>query len=144
MRLYRTGDLGRLLSDGCLEYCGRRDWQKKIRGHRIDTTEVEMVLLTHHAVKEAVVLTREDQPDDPRLVAYVVPAGQSAPTASDLRQHLLARLADYMIPSVYVLLDALPLTANGKIDCRALPAPGRKRPPSPPPILCRALQSKQP
>jgi amino acid adenylation domain-containing protein len=127
-RMYLTGDLGRMHADGCLIHVGREDFQVKIRGHRVEVGEIEMTLLDHHGVKEAVVVPREDQADETRLVAYVVPAQAATPTIGDLRRLLQARLPDYMVPSAFVLLDALPLTPNGKVDRRALPAPDQARP----------------
>ncbi|MGA8137182.1 MAG: amino acid adenylation domain-containing protein [Pseudomonas gingeri] len=116
-RLYKTGDLGRWLADGTLEYLGRNDFQVKIRGFRIELGEIENVLLNCAGVTEAVVIAREDQ----RLVAYL--CGEPA-SAEQLRSELLKHLPEYMVPSAFVHLDALPLTANGKLDRRALPAPG--------------------
>jgi len=127
-RIYRTGDLGRMLSDGCLEHLGRKDFQVKIRGHRVEVAEIELALLDHLALKEAVVLAREGRPGDAQLVAYVVSAAQPAPTVSELRSFLSERLPDYMVPSTFVLLEALPLTPSGKVDRRVLPAPERARP----------------
>jgi acyl carrier protein len=127
-RTYRTGDLGLMLPDGCLLHLGRKDFQVKIRGHRIELAEVEMALLDRGDIKEAVVVAREDHPGDLRLVAYLVPVSHPAPTVSDLRCLLQAKLPDYMIPAAFVMLDALPLTPNGKVDRHALPAPGSARP----------------
>jgi amino acid adenylation domain-containing protein len=118
-RLYRTGDLGRRLPDGNIEFLGRNDFQVKIRGHRIEPGEIEAKLLEHPAVREAVVLAREDQPGDQRLVAYVT--GGAEPAA--LREHLSSILPDHMVPAAYVRLDALPLTPSGKVNRKALPAP---------------------
>lgn len=122
-RLYKTGDLVGYRPDGNIEYRGRLDHQVKVRGYRIELAEIEIVLGRHTGVQQAVVVAREDQPGDKRLVAYVVAAEQPAPTSTELSQFLLERLPDYMTPSVFVPLDALPLTANGKLDRRGLPAP---------------------
>ncbi|XVN15463.1 amino acid adenylation domain-containing protein [Pseudomonas corrugata] len=116
-RLYKTGDLGRWMADGTLEYLGRNDFQVKIRGFRIELGEIENVLLSCAGVTEAVVIAR----DDNRLVAYLC----GEPTSAEhLRSTLLKHLPEYMVPSAFVHLDALPLTANGKLDRRALPEPG--------------------
>ncbi|HEY9422619.1 MAG TPA: amino acid adenylation domain-containing protein, partial [Thermoanaerobaculia bacterium] len=117
-RLYRSGDLARRLADGDLEYLGRIDHQVKIRGFRIELGEIEAALVRHPAVWEAVVLVRED-----RLVAWVVPAAEEDPALSELRAFAGASLPDYMLPSALVVLDRLPLTANGKVDRKALPDP---------------------
>jgi amino acid adenylation domain-containing protein len=127
-RLYRTGDLVRYRPDGNLEFLGRLDQQVKIRGFRIELGEIETVLGQHWAIREAVITVREKAPDDKRLVAYVVPHQGQAPTSSALRSFLQAKLPDYMVPAIFVLLDALPLTPNGKVDRRALPAPDQVRP----------------
>jgi amino acid adenylation domain-containing protein len=121
-RLYRSGDLARRLPVGELEYLGRLDQQVKIRGFRIEPGEIEAVLLTHPAVREAVVVAREDGGGERRLAAYVTAAG-TPPTAGDLRVHLQGALPEYMVPSSFMILDRLPLTNNGKLDRRALPAP---------------------
>ncbi|APR84357.1 Malonyl CoA-acyl carrier protein transacylase [Minicystis rosea] len=122
-RLYKTGDLGRLLASGDIEYLGRIDHQVKIRGFRIELGEIEAVLDTHPAVRESVVLAREDEPGEKRLVAYLVLRAGAAPTIADLRAFVKHKLPDVMVPAAFVLLDALPLTDNGKVDRRALPAP---------------------
>jgi amino acid adenylation domain-containing protein len=123
--LYYTGDRGRYRPDGSLEILGRLDRQVKIRGVRIELREIETLLGLHPAVREVVVIAREDQPGDERLVAYVVPEGQVSTT--DVRSFLLEKLPKYMLPSVFVMLDALPLTPNGKVDRRALPMPQVKQ-----------------
>src|SRR5258706_10620315 len=127
-RLYRTGDLGVMQSDGCLMHLGRLDFQVKIRGNRVEIAEIEMALLGLDAVKETVVVAREDIPGLKRLVAYIVPTSTPAPTASALRSALAVKLPDYMIPSAFVSLDALPLIGIGKVDRRALPEPAHSRP----------------
>ncbi len=124
-RFYRTGDLARLLRDGNLQYLGRMDNQLKIRGFRIELGEIESVLAQHEFVEEAVVVAREDAPGDKRLVAYVIPVKGKQITRDDLRTHLRQNLPEYMVPSGFVTLDKFPLTPNGKVDRRALPAPDR-------------------
>ena len=125
-RLYRTGDLCRWRADGNLEYLGRIDHQVKLRGFRIELGEIESVLANHSSIAQCVVILREDRPGDKRLVAYYIASGETLPSIAQLREHLQASLPEYMIPSAFVLLDALPLTASGKIDRRGLPAPDLK------------------
>ncbi|MEO7327721.1 MAG: amino acid adenylation domain-containing protein, partial [Minicystis sp.] len=123
LRGYRTGDLARRLPGGALEYLGRADHQVKVRGHRIEPGEIEARLLTCPGVAKAVVAVREDLPGGPSLAAYVVPLPGRAPRVEELRAHVKKGLPAYMVPAAFMLLDALPLLPNGKIDRRALPAP---------------------
>ncbi|HLM58539.1 MAG TPA: amino acid adenylation domain-containing protein [Pyrinomonadaceae bacterium] len=127
-RLYRTGDLARYRSDGAIEYLGRGDQQVKIRGFRIEMGEIEAALGRHPSVREAVVVAREADGGDKQLVAYLTAGGERAPTVEELRALLKGSLPDYMVPSAFVYLDAVPLTRNGKVDRKALPAPERTRP----------------
>ncbi|HJR08158.1 MAG TPA: amino acid adenylation domain-containing protein [Pyrinomonadaceae bacterium] len=127
-RLYQTGDIGRYLPDGTLKIIGRADEQVKVRGYRIELSEIEAVLGTHPAIKETVVLASENAAGDRRVVAYVVAdQTESALSVNDLRDYMKERLPEYMIPAVFVLLDELPLTTNGKVNRRALPAPDLER-----------------
>jgi aspartate racemase len=126
-RLYKTGDLARYLPDGNIEYLNRIDNHVKIRGFRIELGEIEAVLVQHPEVHEAVVIIREVQPGDKRLIAYLVPIKAQEVMPSTLRQFLKEKLPDYMVPSAFVELEAMPLTPNGKIDRRALPAPDHFR-----------------
>jgi len=119
-RLFRTGDIGRYLPDGNIEYHGRRDHQVKVRGYRIELREIEAQLAIHPQVQQAVVIASGNEDGDQQLVAYIVTAGE-APTDNDLRTHLRRKLPDYMIPSAFVLLEALPLTSSGKVNRLALP-----------------------
>ncbi|MGH7581318.1 MAG: non-ribosomal peptide synthetase, partial [Gemmatimonadales bacterium] len=121
-RLYRTGDRVRWRADGALEFLGRADNQVKLRGHRVEPGEIEVVLSQHPAVRAAAVIAREDVPGEKRLIGYVVPAG-AAPATSELRRYLKERLPDFMVPAGIVMLDAFPISSNGKLDRRALPAP---------------------
>jgi len=121
-RMFRTGDIGRYLSDGNIEYHGRRDHQVKIRGYRIELGEIEAQLAIHPQVHQAVVVASDSESGDQQLVAYIV-AAEEAPTDAELRAHLGSKLPDYMIPSAFVLLEALPLTSSGKVNSQALPLP---------------------
>jgi len=125
-RMYRTGDLAKWREDSNLEYLGRTDHQVKIRGFRIELGEIEASLRLHSDLKDAVVLAREDGPGGNHLVAYIIAAPGLAPDAVALRLHLSATLPDYMVPSAFVPLEAFPLTPNGKLDRKALPAPERR------------------
>jgi acyl carrier protein len=127
-RLYRTGDRARYLADGNVEFGGRLDHQVKIRGYRIEPGEVETALCRHPAVRGAVVVARENGRGNKRLVAYVVPAQEPAPTVTALRGFLKSRLPEHMVPSAFVFVDALPLTSNGKVDRQALPGDTGARP----------------
>lgn len=122
-RLYRTGDLARFLPDGSIDYLGRIDHQVKLRGFRIELGEIEAVLLEHGDVDRTVVVVREDQPGNKVLAAYFVPKTGATVDAATLRAHLDKNLPAYMVPAAFIALDALPITDNGKINRRALPAP---------------------
>lgn len=126
-RMYRTGDLVRYRSDGVLEFLGRMDHQVKIRGYRIELGEIESILSRHTQVQETVVLAREDAADNKQLVAYVIGAHGKHPTVESLRSFLRERLPEYMIPSVFMMMDVFPQTPNGKVDRKALPAPEQAR-----------------
>jgi amino acid adenylation domain-containing protein len=127
-RLYRSGDLARWSPDGELEYLGRIDHQVKIRGFRVELGEIEAALGGHPAVRECVVVARDPEDGDRRLAAYLTDHRQPAPPAFELREHLAARLPEYMVPASFTVLPALPLTAHGKMDRRALPEPESGRP----------------
>jgi amino acid adenylation domain-containing protein len=129
-RLYKTGDLARYRADGTLECLGRNDFQVKLRGHRIDLGEIESVLRRYPNVCEAVVSLREEERGQKRLVAYLQRSSHPSPDAGMLQQFLKMKLPDYMIPSAFVVLDRFPLTPNGKINRKALPAPTPERPES--------------
>jgi aspartate racemase len=121
-RLYKTGDRTRYLPDGNIEFLGRIDNQVKIRGYRIELGEIETVLRQHSAVRETAVIARQDSPGERRLVAYLVCETAMAPVAEELRKCLKQKLPDYMVPSAFVFIEELPLTANGKVDRQALAA----------------------
>jgi amino acid adenylation domain-containing protein len=125
-RLYRSGDLARWRRDGDLEYLGRIDRQVKVRGFRIELGEIEAALAEHPGVRAAAVVAREDRPGDVRLVGYVSPAAGPDPSPQTLAAFLAERLPGYMVPAAWVLLDRLPLTANGKVDRAALPVPSER------------------
>ncbi len=127
-RMYYTGDLARYLPDGQVESLGRIDHQVKIRGFRVELGEIEVVLASHPAVRELVVIAREDTPGDKKLVAYLVLEDEQSANVSELRSFLADKLPDYMVPSAFVILDEFPLSPNRKIDRRALPAPDMSRP----------------
>ena len=124
MRLYRTGDLVRMLPDGAVAFLGRLDDQVKVRGYRIELGEIKSVLVAHPAVRDAVVVTRDTGNGEVQLVAYCVPAGDGGElSVAALTEHSRARLPEYMVPTAYVPIEQIPLTANGKVDQRALPDP---------------------
>ncbi len=127
-RLYRSGDLARFLPDGSIEFLGRIDQQVKIRGHRIEPGEIEAALSSHPAVRESVVIAKEDRPGENHLVAYVVADQERAPRLVDLRNFLQERLPEYMVPAAFLQLDELPLTPNGKVDHPALAEMNALRP----------------
>ncbi|HEY3581866.1 MAG TPA: amino acid adenylation domain-containing protein, partial [Pyrinomonadaceae bacterium] len=135
-RIYRTGDRGLYSADGSIEFRGRTDEQVKVRGFRIEPGEIESALAEHEGVTEAIVVAREEKAGDmngetggeKRIVAYIVTSQDRRPEITTLRSHLKERLPDYMVPSAFVYLDALPLTSHGKVDRRALPAPHSERP----------------
>jgi amino acid adenylation domain-containing protein len=122
-RLYRTGDLARYRPDGNLDFLGRIDFQVKVRGFRIELGEIEAILEQHPSIRQAVVIAREDTPGDVRLVAYLSAGAATVPPPADLRAWLKEKLPDYMVPAHYITLEAFPLTPNGKVDRKALPAP---------------------
>ncbi|WP_338885026.1 amino acid adenylation domain-containing protein [Xenorhabdus sp. TH1] len=124
-RMYKTGDLGRWLPNGMIDYLGRNDFQVKLRGFRIELGEIEAQLATCEGVRDAVVIAREEETGDKRLVAYVIPQSGFTLEANRLREQLNNRLASYMVPGAFVVLEAFPLTGSGKLDRKALPAPDR-------------------
>ncbi|MHC5675049.1 non-ribosomal peptide synthetase [Nostoc sp.] len=126
-RLYKSGDQARYLPNGDIEYLGRIDHQVKVRGFRIELGEIETLLAQHPTIQQTVVTARVDHPENQRLVAYIVPHPEQTPTTEELRHFLKQKLPEYMVPSAFVFLDTLPLTSNGKIDRRALPAPDSTR-----------------
>jgi amino acid adenylation domain-containing protein len=127
-RLYRTRDRGRYLADGATEFLGRYDHQVKVRGFRIELGEIEAALREHHGLKDAVALVRQGADGEKYIAAYVVPAQQPAPAAGELRAWLKDRLPEYMVPSAWMHLEQMPLTASGKLDRSSLPEPERRRP----------------
>ncbi|MBH1986281.1 MAG: amino acid adenylation domain-containing protein [Burkholderiales bacterium] len=130
VKLYRTGDLARWAADGCIEHLGRLDFQVKVRGYRIELGEIEARLAAQPGVSRSVVVAREDQPGDVRLVGYVVPQAGHTPDAAALRSALRVDLPDYMVPQFIVPMDALPLLPNGKIDRKSLPPPAAEAQPA--------------
>jgi len=126
-RMYRTGDLVKWREDGNLEYLGRSDEQVKIRGYRIETGEIEAVLGSHAGVGQAVVVAREEEGGQKRLVGYVVPRGEEGVSVGELRSYLKEKLPEYMVPAVLMTVEAFPLTPNGKLDRKKLPAPQWER-----------------
>ncbi len=132
MRLYRTGDLARYRDDGALMFLGRVDDQVKISGYRVEPGEIACVLREHPKVRDAVVIAGQDSGGSKQLMAYLVPRTVSAPDASDLRAFLARRLPQFMVPSAFVMLDAIPLNANGKVDRARLPLPQPRRDCAPP------------
>jgi amino acid adenylation domain-containing protein len=125
-RLYKTGDLARYRADGTLEYLGRTDDQVKVRGYRIELGEIEATFAAHPRVQSCAVVAREDDPGHKQLVGYFTTAETGAPSTDDVREFLMERLPEYMVPARFVHLDSLPLTVNGKVDRKALPAPSTK------------------
>ncbi len=126
-RIYKTGDLARWLADGTIEYLGRNDFQVKIRGFRIEIGEIETILRQHPQLREATVGVYEPVPEDKRLVAYLVTQDTTVPSIAELRDFLKPKLPEFMMPSVFMFLDALPITPNGKLDRKALPKPDQNR-----------------
>ena len=126
-RLYRTGDLARRMPDGQIAFLGRADEQVKIRGYRVEPSEIAIALNQHPAVRTSVVLAREDESAEKQLIAYLVFATGATLNAAELRDHLRKRLPDYMLPAEFISIESLPITANGKVDRAALPAPTGKR-----------------
>jgi len=127
-RLYQTGDKARYREDGTIEYLGRVDQQVKIRGFRVELGEIEAALREHAAVAQCAVIVREDNADEKRIVAYVVPQGTDSIPVDELRECLKQKLPDYMLPTAFITIPEIPLTQNGKLDVKALPEPGSERP----------------
>ena len=127
-KTYRTGDLGRMRPDGCLEHLGRKDFRVKIRGFSIELEEIEAALRASPLVRETIVDVRKDESQDNRLIAYIVPMHGQTPTVSEIRNYLKEKLPEYMMPSAFIFLEALPLTPTGKLDRRALPKLDPSRP----------------
>jgi amino acid adenylation domain-containing protein len=127
-KIYRTGDLGRMLPDGCLLHLGRKDFFVKIRGYHVELAEIEMTLMEFPGIKDVVVTALNNNSGDERLVAYVVPKTAPGPNISEMRRFLADKLPDYMIPTTFIALDALPLTDTLKVDRKALPEPKGLRP----------------
>jgi acyl-coenzyme A synthetase/AMP-(fatty) acid ligase len=127
-RVYLTGDLGLMLLDGCLMHKGRKDFRVKIRGYGVDITEVEEALRKRAVIKDAVVVARETDAGEARLVAYFTCSDESSLSVSELRDWLRSKIPGYTIPSAFARLDAMPITPNGKVDRNVLPDPGNSRP----------------
>jgi acyl carrier protein len=126
-RTYLTGDLGYMLPDGCLVHVGRKDFQRKIRGHRVEVSVIEMALQDISEIAQAAVVPSDDPPHGERLVAYVVPQRSKELKINQVRASLREKLPSYMLPSAFVVLDRLPLTTSGKVDRMALPSPKKSR-----------------
>jgi acyl carrier protein len=126
-KLYKTGDLARFLPDGNIEYLGRIDFQVKVRGFRIELGEIESLIDQYPSIRHVVVIVREDEPGNKKIVAYVVPEPDQTIKNEELRRYLREKLPEYMIPSAFVVMDILPLNANGKVDRQALPSPSLDR-----------------
>ncbi|MBT2605232.1 amino acid adenylation domain-containing protein, partial [Bacillus sp. ISL-53] len=119
-KIYRTGDLVRHLPEGTIEYLGRLDHQVKVRGYRIELSEIEAVLLQHSSISEAVVITKKDMLDDKKLIVYLVSSENRFPSQEELRKHCLTQLPEYMVPATFIELDKIPLTPNGKVNRKKL------------------------
>ncbi len=125
-KLYRTGDKVRYLLDGNIEFVGRLDDQVKLRGYRIELGEIETALIEHDLVREAIVICREDTPNNKYLVGYITVVGALAPNTEELKAYLSSKLPRYMVPKTIMIIEKIPLTANGKVDRKALPIPQQK------------------